>query len=98
MDVDVPDENGNPPIVFALAVGSSECVRALIRKSANAISRSMEGFGRSVAHVCAYYGQPDCMRVSFLASNGLRVLTPFLVLLYFLKCSITTTGVTIGGS
>lgn len=73
VDVDVPDENGNPPIVFALAVGSSECVRALIRKSANAISRSMEGFGRSAAHVCAFYGQPDCMHVSFhLDSNGLR--------------------------
>lgn len=99
VDVDVPDENGNPPIVFALAVGSSECVRALIRKSANAISRSMEGFGRSVAHVCAYYGQPDCMRVSFhLASDGLRVLTPFMLLLYFLKCSMTITGITIGGS
>nr|XP_023928189.1 E3 ubiquitin-protein ligase KEG-like [Quercus suber]POE91085.1 e3 ubiquitin-protein ligase keg [Quercus suber] len=67
VDVDVPDENGNPPIVFALAVGSSECVRALIRKSANAISRSMEGLGRSVAHVCAYYGQPDCMRELLLA-------------------------------
>lgn len=63
-DIDSPDENGNPPIVFALAVGSAECVRALIRKSANGMFRLMEGFGRSVAHVCAYYGQPDCMRVS----------------------------------
>ncbi|KGN48095.1 E3 ubiquitin-protein ligase KEG [Cucumis sativus] len=61
-DIDSPDENGNPPIVFALAVGSAECVRALIRKSANGMFRLMEGFGRSVAHVCAYYGQPDCMR------------------------------------
>ncbi|KAG6629825.1 E3 ubiquitin-protein ligase KEG-like [Carya illinoinensis] len=67
VDVDVPDENGNPPIVFALAVGSSECVRALIRKSANVLSRSMEGLGRSAAHICAFYGQPVCMRELLLA-------------------------------
>lgn len=63
-DVDVPDRDGNPPIVFALAAGSPDCVRALIRKSSSVIYRLREGFGPSVAHVCAYYGHPDCMRVS----------------------------------
>lgn len=96
VDVDVPDENGNPPIVFALAVGSSECVRALIRKSANVLSRSMEGFGRSAAHICAFYGQPVCMRVSFFLSQPWVEVTIFFfsvfyfflfLLLYFLTFS-----------
>lgn len=84
VDVDVPDESGNPPIFFALAVGSSECVRALVRKSANTLSRSMEGFGRSAAHVCAHYGQPDCMRVSVhFISHGLRLTLLFIFLFFF---------------
>lgn len=62
-NVDVLDKDGDPPLVFALAAGSPECVRALIRRGANVISRLREGFGPSVAHVCAYHGQPDCMRV-----------------------------------
>ncbi|CAK7330657.1 unnamed protein product [Dovyalis caffra] len=61
VDVDIHDKDGNPPIVFALAAGSAECVRALIRRSDYVTSRMSESFGRSVAHVCAYYGQPDCM-------------------------------------
>lgn len=63
--VDVLDKDGDPPLVFALAAGSPECVRALIERDANVRSRLRDGFGPSVAHVCAYHGQPDCMRVGF---------------------------------
>ncbi|KAM3751002.1 hypothetical protein ACB098_04G075800 [Castanea mollissima] len=66
-NVDVLDKDGDPPLVFALAAGSPECVRALIRRGANVRSRLREGFGPSVAHVCAYHGQPDCMRELLLA-------------------------------
>ncbi|KAI5600481.1 hypothetical protein POPTR_001G029600v4 [Populus trichocarpa] len=66
-DVDVLDKDGDPPLVFALAAGSPECVRALIERGANVRSRLREGFGPSVAHVCAYHGQPDCMRELLLA-------------------------------
>ncbi|KAG8656629.1 E3 ubiquitin-protein ligase KEG isoform X2 [Manihot esculenta] len=66
-NVDVLDKDGDPPLVFALAAGSPECVRALIEKGANVRSRLREGFGPSVAHVCAYHGQPDCMRELLLA-------------------------------
>ncbi|KAF8398239.1 hypothetical protein HHK36_017165 [Tetracentron sinense] len=66
-DVDILDKDGDPPIVFALAAGSPECVRALIRRNANVRSRLREGCGPSVAHVCAYHGQPDCMRELLLA-------------------------------
>ncbi|KAI3952712.1 hypothetical protein MKW92_000015 [Papaver armeniacum] len=37
-DVDVLDKDGDPPIVFALAAGSPECVRTLIRRAANVSS------------------------------------------------------------
>lgn len=67
MDVDIHDKDGNPPIVFALAAGSPECVRSLIRRSDYATCRMSESIGRSVAHVCAYYGQPDCMLELLLA-------------------------------
>ncbi|XP_059652018.1 E3 ubiquitin-protein ligase KEG isoform X2 [Cornus florida] len=66
-NVDVLDKDGDPPLVFALAAGSPECVRALIKRRANVRSRLREGFGPSVAHVCAYHGQPDCMRELLLA-------------------------------
>ncbi|CAN1781244.1 E3 ubiquitin-protein ligase KEG [Linum perenne] len=66
-NVDVLDKDGDPPLVFALAAGSPECVHALIRSGANVRSRLREGFGPSVAHVCAYHGQPDCMRELLLA-------------------------------
>lgn len=66
-NVDVLDKDGDPPLVFALAAGSPECVRALIRRHANVRSRLREGLGPSVAHVCAYHGQPDCMRVGLLS-------------------------------
>ena len=64
-NVDVLDKDGDPPLVFALAAGSPECVRSLIKRNANVRSRLRDGFGPSVAHVCAYHGQPDCMRVCF---------------------------------
>lgn len=66
-DVDILDKDGDPPLVFGLAAGSPECVRALIRKHANVRSRLREGFGPSLAHVCAYHGQPDCMRELLMA-------------------------------
>ncbi|XP_062175639.1 E3 ubiquitin-protein ligase KEG isoform X2 [Alnus glutinosa] len=66
-NVDVLDKDGDPPLVFALAAGSPECVCALIKRGANVKSRLREGLGPSVAHVCAYHGQPDCMRELLLA-------------------------------
>ncbi|KAL2461125.1 E3 ubiquitin-protein ligase KEG [Abeliophyllum distichum] len=66
-NVDVLDKDGDPPLVFALAAGSPECVWALISRDANVRSRLREGLGPSVAHVCAYHGQPDCMRELLLA-------------------------------
>lgn len=65
-DVDILDKDGDPPIVFALAAGSAECVRALINKSANVCFTLREGCGPSLAHVCAFHGQPECMRVCLL--------------------------------
>ncbi|GMH30498.1 hypothetical protein Nepgr_032341 [Nepenthes gracilis] len=50
-NVDILDKDEDPPLVFALAAGSLECVRALIRRGANVRSRLREGFGPSVAHV-----------------------------------------------
>ena len=64
-NVNVLDKDGDPPLVFALAAGSPECVRSLIKRNANVTSRLRDGLGPSVAHVCAYHGQPDCMRVCF---------------------------------
>ncbi|OWM78462.1 hypothetical protein CDL15_Pgr016186 [Punica granatum] len=66
-NVDVLDKDRDPPLVFALAAGSPECVRSLIRRNADVRSRLRDGFGPSVAHVCAYHGQPDCMRELLLA-------------------------------
>ena len=71
-NVDVLDRDGDPPLVFALAAGSPECVEALIERDANVRSRLREGFGPSVAHVCAYHGQPDCMRVGFSSTTGIH--------------------------
>ncbi|WJX36648.1 hypothetical protein P8452_24505 [Trifolium repens] len=66
-NVDVLDKDGDPPLVFALAAGSHECVRSLIKRNASVKSRLRDGLGPSVAHVCAYHGQPDCMRELLLA-------------------------------
>ncbi|KAF5764668.1 putative non-specific serine/threonine protein kinase [Helianthus annuus] len=67
VNVDVLDKDGDPPLVFALATGSPECVRALLSRYANVRSGLRDGFGPSVAHVCAYHGHPDCMRELLLA-------------------------------
>ncbi|XP_038988761.1 E3 ubiquitin-protein ligase KEG [Phoenix dactylifera] len=66
-DVDILDKDGDPPIVFALSAGSPECVRALINRSANVSSRLREGLGPFVTHVCAFHGQPECMKELLLA-------------------------------
>ncbi|XP_010547364.1 PREDICTED: E3 ubiquitin-protein ligase KEG isoform X2 [Tarenaya hassleriana] len=66
-NVDILDKDGDPPLVFALAAGSPQCVHALIKKGANVRSKLREGSGPSVAHVCAYHGQPDCMRELLVA-------------------------------
>lgn len=73
-NVDILDRDGDPPLVFALAAGSPECVKVLIRRGANVRSRLREGFGPYVAHVCAYHGQPDCMRVRFSSNTGFMIL------------------------
>jgi hypothetical protein len=62
-NVDILDKNEDPPVVFALAAGSPQCVRALIGRSADVSSRLREGLGPTLAHVCAHHGQPDCMQV-----------------------------------
>lgn len=62
VNVDIFDRDGNPPILFALFAGSYGCVRTLIRRSANVNFRLKET-GHSLAHVCAFNGYPDCMRV-----------------------------------
>ncbi|XP_008783270.2 E3 ubiquitin-protein ligase KEG-like [Phoenix dactylifera] len=66
-DVDILDKDGDPPIVFALAAGSPECVRALVNRSANVSSRLRGGGGPFVTHVCAFHGQPECMQELLLA-------------------------------
>ncbi|WZZ38267.1 hypothetical protein YC2023_034526 [Brassica napus] len=66
-NVDIVDKDGDPPLVFALAAGSPQCVHVLIKKGANVRSRLREGSGPSVAHVCSYHGQPDCMRELLVA-------------------------------
>lgn len=64
-NVDILDKDGDPPIVFALTAGSVECVRALINRSGNVHMRPRERCGSSIAHVCAVYGDPECMLVCF---------------------------------
>ncbi|KAL5570430.1 hypothetical protein UlMin_027005, partial [Ulmus minor] len=66
-NVDVLDKDRDPPLIFALAAGSSDCVRTLVNRGANVGSSSREACGPSVAHICAYHGQPDCMRELLLA-------------------------------
>ncbi|KAM3410269.1 hypothetical protein ACQJBY_002464 [Aegilops geniculata] len=66
-NVDILDKDESPPIVFALAAGSPECVRALIRRSANVNSMLREGLGPSLAHICAHHGQPECMQELLMA-------------------------------
>eukprot|EP01018_Ginkgo_biloba_P017153 Gb_26613 [translate_table: standard] len=56
-------EDGVAAIVFALAAGT--VLSALIRRGENVNAKLKEGLGFSVAHVCAFHGQPDCMRELF---------------------------------
>ncbi len=65
-DVEVLDKDGDTPIVFAVASGTPECLKVLIRKGADVNARLKDGLGPAVAHVCAFHGQPDCMRVIHL--------------------------------
>lgn len=95
-NVDVLDKDGDPPLVFALAAGSPDCVHSLIRRNANVRSRLRDGFGPSVAHVCAYHGQPDCMRVCFYVNFILILICLFLVFLYNFCEKIT--GIIVGWS
>ncbi|BBN00251.1 E3 ubiquitin-protein ligase KEG [Marchantia polymorpha subsp. ruderalis] len=66
-DVEVLDKDGDTPIVFAVASGTPECLKALIKKGADVNARLKDGMGPAVAHVCAFHGQPDCMRELLLA-------------------------------
>ncbi|XP_024545688.1 E3 ubiquitin-protein ligase KEG isoform X2 [Selaginella moellendorffii] len=66
-DVEILDKDGDTPLVCAVASGTPEVLKALIRKGANVNARLKDGLGPSVAHVCAFYGQPDCMRELLLA-------------------------------
>ncbi|XP_015639441.1 E3 ubiquitin-protein ligase KEG [Oryza sativa Japonica Group] len=66
-NVDLLDKNENPPIIFAMAAGSPQCVRALVRRSSDVNSRLREGLGPTLAHVCAHHGQPECMRELLMA-------------------------------
>ncbi|XP_047095447.1 E3 ubiquitin-protein ligase KEG-like [Lolium rigidum] len=66
-NVDILDKDEGPPIVFALAAGSPQCVRALIRRSSNVNSTLREGLGPSLAHICAHHGQPECMEELLMA-------------------------------
>ncbi|CAM6116455.1 unnamed protein product [Calypogeia fissa] len=61
-DVEVLDKDGDTPIVFAVASGTPECLKALIKRGADVNARLKDGLGPAVAHVCAFHGQPDCMR------------------------------------
>lgn len=70
-DVNILDKDGDPPIVFALMSGSPDCVRALIARSANVNMRLRDGLGPTIAHVCAFHGQPECMQVCFPWKNYL---------------------------
>nr|KYP61015.1 E3 ubiquitin-protein ligase KEG [Cajanus cajan] len=66
-NVNVLDKDGDPPLIYALAAGSPECVHNLIKRGANVRSQLRDGFGPSVAHVCAHHGHPDCMQELLLA-------------------------------
>ncbi|KAL5159578.1 E3 ubiquitin-protein ligase KEG [Glycine soja] len=43
-NVDVLDKDGDPPLVYALAAGSPECVRSLIKRGANVRPQLRDGF------------------------------------------------------
>ena len=62
-NLDVLDKDRDPPLIFALVARSLDCVRTLVTRGANVGSSSREASGPFIAHICAYHGQPDCMRV-----------------------------------
>eukprot|EP01018_Ginkgo_biloba_P001796 Gb_32282 [translate_table: standard] len=68
-EAEVLDKDADPPIVFSLGVGTRNCLSALIRKGENVNAKLKEGLGSSIAHVCAFHGQPDCMHELFLVGG-----------------------------
>ncbi|CAN1781253.1 E3 ubiquitin-protein ligase KEG, partial [Linum perenne] len=75
--LEAQNADGQTALHLACRRGCAELVQAILEyreanvdvldKDANVRSRLREGFGPSVAHVCAYHGQPDCMRELLLA-------------------------------
>eukprot|EP00249_Psilotum_nudum_P023910 c29025_g1_i1 orf=417-5300(+) len=62
-DIEALDKDGDTPIVFALASGTADCLKVFIKKGANVNARLKDGLGPSVAHMCCFYGEPECMEV-----------------------------------
>ncbi|KAI5068319.1 hypothetical protein GOP47_0016664 [Adiantum capillus-veneris] len=62
-DVEALDKDGDPPMLFSLACGTTECLKALIARGADVNVRLKEGLGPTIAHMCASYGEPECMQV-----------------------------------
>lgn len=62
-DVEALDKDGDPPILFALACGTTDCLKALIKRGADVNVRLKEGVGPSIAHMCSSYGEPERMQV-----------------------------------
>jgi E3 ubiquitin-protein ligase KEG len=93
-NVDILDKDEGPPIVFALAAGSPQCVRALIRRSSNVNSTLREGLGPSLAHICAHHGQPECMEVR----HHVHLLRFQIACSYFYNFSVCYAGIAHGRS
>lgn len=62
-DIEALDKDGDPPMLFSLACGTTECLKALIARGADVNVRLKEGLGPTIAHMCATYGEPECMQV-----------------------------------
>lgn len=62
-DVEVPDKHGNPPLLYAVAAGAIDCLRQLLKRGAEVNFRLRDGLGPSLAHVCASYGEKECLDV-----------------------------------
>eukprot|EP01018_Ginkgo_biloba_P030064 Gb_35568 [translate_table: standard] len=65
-DVEVLDKDGDPPIMFALVVGTPNLFSALIRRGENVKTKLKKDLGPSVGHVYAFHGQPNSMCELFL--------------------------------
>lgn len=70
-DIEALDKDGDPPMLFSLACGTTECLKALIGRGADVNVRLKEGLGPTIAHMCASYGEPECMQVSMPRCFGL---------------------------